>query len=703
MADKIEVELVFDPIFGTRAKKKIVDESEDAGKKSGKKFNKGFSSGLSSLGKSLGGVKSQITAIGAALGAAFAFRGLVGAVSEIEKLETGLTTLLGSAGLAKETLQDLQSFAARTPFQLTGIAESANQLLAFGFAQDTIIDRLEILGDVAAGSNSELKDVALIFGQVSAAGKLTGERLLQLQERAIPIGSALAKSLGVAESQVRTLVSEGKVGFKEFEEAFKSLTTSGGLFEGALARQSKTVGGVLSTLRDNFFNLQIALGRAFAPAIISTANSFIKIFQSFSDKVTANGPVLTRTFSRLADIFAITPAKFWLNFFAGDGAASLQETNKEISNLENQLALAEKRLKGLGDSSKDGFFDKLLGGRKQALQDIGDFSAKLTELRKRRDDLTVSNNNDTTAVKNGLAAKKQLIELENKRIEQELKLKEIRSGLGGIGLTREQQIQEQGAKDLEALREARTAEAITEDEFAERKLVREQLLQDQLSNIRSQQSEKRKQGIDDEEKAALDGEKTLSDSLSRTAGQFKSVAGSFRKTSRDIAKSLVNGIGNAAASGFAAFGKALVTGENALKAFGEALLQAFGQSLVQLGTGFILQGVAQSLAGFGTGGPLIAAGAALVTFGSALSALTSGASQASGGGGGDFGGGVAADGGFDNTATAQQEEREEPDTRVALTINGDVFDSEQTGTRIAQILSDASLNNGIVISNGNFA
>ncbi len=91
-------------------------------------------------------------------------------------------------------MSDLQQFAATTPFQLPGLANAASQLLSFGFAQEEVIDRLKVLGDIAAGSGSDIKEITLIFGQVAAAGKLTGERLLQLQERAIPIGPAIAET-----------------------------------------------------------------------------------------------------------------------------------------------------------------------------------------------------------------------------------------------------------------------------------------------------------------------------------------------------------------------------------------------------------------------------------------------------------------------------------------------------------------------------
>ena len=100
--------------------------------------------------------------------------------AKLEQIETRFQVLTGSADEARKVIKDLTEFTAKTPFRLEGVADSAAQLLSFGFQTEEIVDRLQVLGDIAAGSGSALQEIALIFGQVSAAGKLTGERLLQL-------------------------------------------------------------------------------------------------------------------------------------------------------------------------------------------------------------------------------------------------------------------------------------------------------------------------------------------------------------------------------------------------------------------------------------------------------------------------------------------------------------------------------------------
>lgn len=158
-----------------------------------------------------------------------------------------------------------------------------------------------------------------------------------------------------------------------------------------------------------------------------------------------------------------------------------------------------------------------------------------------------------------------------------------------------------------------------------------------------------------------------------------------------------NGFGSSLANGFSAFGAALVNGENAMEAFGKAMLATLGQTAVQLGTSFILKGIAYSfdplMGGPAVGGPLIAAGAALATFGGALSAFAGGSTSSASSAATD------SNNEYSTTSTYDEDDYEEETETTSVTVNiqGDVFDSDETGTRIAQILEDASLSNGVVI------
>ncbi|AGO49136.1 tail length tape measure protein [Cellulophaga phage phi39:1] len=234
---------------------------------------KAFSTDMQNAQRSLASYGKNLTKTGKSLTVGvtaplLAFGGIaLKTAADLETLETSLEVMTGSAEAGKKALADLSEFTATTPFQLEDVGNSAKQLLAFGFTVDQVKEKLFSIGDIAAGSGNGLGDISKIFGQISAAGKLTGERFNQLQERAVPIGSAIAKSMGVAESSVKDLISSGKVSFKDFETAFTSLSTSGGLFEGAMKKQSETIAGLFSTLKDNVQLALAEIGRSISDSV----------------------------------------------------------------------------------------------------------------------------------------------------------------------------------------------------------------------------------------------------------------------------------------------------------------------------------------------------------------------------------------------------------------------------------------------------
>lgn len=251
--------------------------------------------GAQSLEKSFS--KVATTSAAAFTGLTAAIGATVNEAAKIETITSQFEVLTGSVLGAQKAVADLQDFAATTPFSFESVANAGRQLLAFGFEVDQIKPKLQELGDVAAASGADVGELTTIYGQVAAAGKLTGERLLQLQERAIPIGPALAKTLGVTESAVRGLVSSGKVGFKEFEQAFASLNQQGGFAFGGLEKVSGTLDGKISTLKDNFSLLASEFGKQFLPAAKQAADALIQLFTTLREN-----PELIKTAARFARI-----------------------------------------------------------------------------------------------------------------------------------------------------------------------------------------------------------------------------------------------------------------------------------------------------------------------------------------------------------------------------------------------------------------
>jgi hypothetical protein len=176
----------------------------------------------------------------------------------------------------------------------------------------------------------------------------------------------------------------------------------------------------------------------------------------------------------------------------------------------------------------------------------------------------------------------------------------------------------------------------------------------------------------------------------------KGVSASFREVGKQAFNTLGRGIGNA----FAAFGQALASGEDAAKAFLDSLIGVFADIAIQLGTSYILQGIAASVNPLtpGIGGPLIAAGAALATFGGLLKGLSGGKSSASTSA--VSGGGIAAEPSNGSDLAPTSPAPQQPQTAVSVVVQGNVFDSQETGMRIVDLLNESFSTQGVVIQQG---
>jgi phage tail tape-measure protein len=123
----------------TKEVKELGDEVNKTENKSGSLFSK-----ISSfIGKAaiVTAVTTAVTKIGKAV---------VQLGNNAEQATISFTTMLGDANKAKTLLAQLSDFAKKTPFELTGIRESAKQLLAMGVTAEEMVPTLKALGDVSA-------------------------------------------------------------------------------------------------------------------------------------------------------------------------------------------------------------------------------------------------------------------------------------------------------------------------------------------------------------------------------------------------------------------------------------------------------------------------------------------------------------------------------------------------------------------------
>lgn len=259
---------------------KSLDKVTTSARSAGRAIQRTASGGVGALRSIAGaaagvaGKMANIAATGAKIGlagAAAAGVAMVKLASDAETLNTQFKVLTGSQEAATQLMQEIDQFAASTPFQKMDIADAARQLLAFGGSADTAVDELRMLGDISAATGQPIGELSELYGKARVQGRLFGEDINQLTGRGIPITQALAKEFGVAESEVKSLVSEGKVGFPEMQRALASMTGPGGQFTGMMEELSGTTAGKFSTFLDRVK----LMGQEFGEVLLPYANELL--------------------------------------------------------------------------------------------------------------------------------------------------------------------------------------------------------------------------------------------------------------------------------------------------------------------------------------------------------------------------------------------------------------------------------------------
>lgn len=236
-----------------------------------------FKSAESNINKLTGqaeGASNKISTMGVALGTALGTvvgNGVTTAIGKLGELvgsvvttgvnfdnmkqqaQIAFSTMLGSGQQAKSFLDNLQAFAAKTPFEFPDLLTASQRMLAMGFQSNQVLPTLTAIGDAVAGlgGNSQMVDrVTTALGQMQAKGKATGEEMMQLTEAGIPAWEFLAKKIGVSIPEAMQMVTKGSV---DANTAITALVDGmNAKFGGLMDQQSKTFGGLLSTIKDTF-------------------------------------------------------------------------------------------------------------------------------------------------------------------------------------------------------------------------------------------------------------------------------------------------------------------------------------------------------------------------------------------------------------------------------------------------------------------
>ena len=180
----------------------------------------------------------------------------------IESYTTSFEVMTGSAEKAAETVERLRKMGAETPFELTGLADTTQLLMNYGFEADTAIERMTMLGDISQGNQENLTRIATAYGQMSSAGKVLLEDVKQMIEAGFNPLQEISQTTGESMASLYERISKGNIAVEEITNSMKRSTSEGGRYFQSMEKQSKTASGQLSTLKDNWSTFLGALAES---------------------------------------------------------------------------------------------------------------------------------------------------------------------------------------------------------------------------------------------------------------------------------------------------------------------------------------------------------------------------------------------------------------------------------------------------------
>ena len=175
----------------------------------------------------------------------------IGYNAQIETLKTSFEVMTGSAEKAAEVVERLRVMGAETPYEALDLTNTTQLLMQYGFTADEAIDRMSMLGDIAQGSAEKMNSVALGYAQMSSAGKVNLVDIKQMINAGFNPLQEISESTGESMASLYDRISKGTMSVDEITQAMVRATSEGGKFFGSMEKQSQTLTGQLSTLKDN--------------------------------------------------------------------------------------------------------------------------------------------------------------------------------------------------------------------------------------------------------------------------------------------------------------------------------------------------------------------------------------------------------------------------------------------------------------------
>lgn len=240
-------------------------------------------------GFSIGGmIKANLGADAIKQAAQTAISFLGGSISdglERQKIQTSFNVLAGDKQSGQALTKQLVDLQNNTILGAE-VFQNAQTMMGFGFDSTEVVENMKMLGDVSMGNKEKLGSLTLAFSQVRAAGKLTGQDMIQFVNAGFNPLEQMSKSTGKSMGQLKDEMAEGNISFSMVQQAFKDATSEGGKFNNMLEEIAKTPAGKMAQFSGLWDEFKVKAGTAFMPLVSFAMELGSKLMPLFEGLIT---------------------------------------------------------------------------------------------------------------------------------------------------------------------------------------------------------------------------------------------------------------------------------------------------------------------------------------------------------------------------------------------------------------------------------
>lgn len=302
------------------------------------------SQGGNLITQALKGAGALVASTFAVSGARDFISNMISVRQSIEQSEAALTSFLGSKEKADQMMESFKQMAATTPIDLETLSSSTQMMLGFGVSAETAGKMMHVLGDISGGNTQKFQSLSLAFSQMSSAGRLMGQDLLQMINAGFNPLEEMSRQTGKSIAELKEEMSKGAISSQQVTEAFISATEEGGRFHGMLKAQSQGLAGSFAKLKGAMNGMYNELGKESEGAIKGAVDLAASLARNYQDVALALASVT-------AGYGAVKGAQ--MAIAASSDVAYAMKYKSEAEAL-NQLMTAEQRARISKLSMKDG-------------------------------------------------------------------------------------------------------------------------------------------------------------------------------------------------------------------------------------------------------------------------------------------------------------------------------------------------------------